>query len=278
MIGRSLIRQGEVLFAIEVRDGRVVLIPAASWDVTGEHDPASWSYRLVLGGPSRLTTLSPVPGEGMVHIRLQADPEQPWRGVSPLASAALAGRLSAETVMALADEASGPRGFLLPSPVDGADPTISALKSDIRALRGKVALVESQSAGWASDGAQTRPRGDWEARRLGAAPGAPLIEQADLASREVYAACGIPLSVVTASEGTGQREGFRRLLHSTIMPLAEIVGEELTDKFETPISLSFDSLFAADLAGRARAFQSLVGGGMDVAKAASLAGLMQAED
>ena len=45
-----------------------------------------------------------------------------------------------------------------------------------------------------------------------------------------------------------------------------------------PISLSFDGLFAADLAGRARAFQSLVNGGMDVAKAAALAGLMQAEE
>ena len=109
MIGRSLIRQGEIVFAIEVRDGAVVLIPAASWDVTGDVDPASWVYRLTLGGPSRLTTLSPVANEGMVHVRYQADPEQPWRGVSPLASAAIAGRLSAETMQALADEASGPR-------------------------------------------------------------------------------------------------------------------------------------------------------------------------
>ena len=129
MIGRSLIRQGEILFAIEIIKGRVELIPASSWDVTGEHDPTSWRYRLTLSGPSRLTTLSPVPNEGVVHIRLQSDPAQPWKGVSPLASAALAGRLSAETMMALADEASGPRGFLLPSPVDGGDPTVSALKS-----------------------------------------------------------------------------------------------------------------------------------------------------
>ena len=278
MIGRSLIRQGEVLFAIEIRDGRVVLIPAASWDVTGEHDPASWTYRLTLGGPSRLTTLSPVAGEAMIHVRLQADPEQPWRGVSPLASAAIAGRLSAETMQALSDEVSGPRGFLLPSPVDGNDPTVAALKADIRALRGKVALVESTSSGWAADGSQQRPKGDWESRRLGAAPGAPLIEQAELASREVYAACGIPLSVVTTSEGTGQREGFRRLMHATVTPLARIVAEELSAKFETDIGLSFDGLFAADLAGRARAFQSLVGGGMDVAKAAALAGLLMAEE
>ena len=278
LIGRSLIRQGEIVFAIEVINGRVVLLPAASWDIHGEHDPASWRYRLTLGGPSRLTTLEPVPSEGMVHVRLQSDPEQPWRGVSPLSSAAIAGRLSAETMQALADEASGPRGMLLPTPVDGADPTITALKADLRGLRGKVALVESTSAGWAGDGAQTKPKGDWEARRIGAAPSSPLIEQADLASREVYAACGIPLSIVAESEGTGQREGFRRLMHATITPLARIVSEELSNKFETPISLSFDGLFAADLAGRARAFQSLVGGGMDVAKAAALAGLMQSED
>ena len=278
MIGRSLIRQGEILFAIEVAEGRVMLTPAASWDVTGNSDPASWTYRLTLGGPSRLTTLEPVPSEAMIHVRLQVDPEQPWRGVSPLASAAIAGRLSAETMQALSDEVSGPRGFLLPSPVDGADPTVSALKADIRSLRGKVALVESTSSGWAADGVAQRPKGDWEPRRLGASPGPALVEQAELASREVFAACGIPLSVVTTSEGTGQREGFRRLLHSTIMPLAQIIGEELSAKFETPISLSFDDLFAADLAGRARAFQSLVNGGMDVAKAAALAGLMQAEE
>ena len=62
LIGRSLIRDGEAVFAIEIRDGRVVLIPAASWDVEGDADPASWSYRLTLGGPSRLSTLEPVSG------------------------------------------------------------------------------------------------------------------------------------------------------------------------------------------------------------------------
>lgn len=278
LIGRSLIRNGEAVFAIEVHEGQVVLIPAASWDVSGDVDPSTWTYRLSLSGPSRFTTLSPVPAEAMVHIRYQVDAERPWRGVSPLASAALAGRLSAETTMALADEVSGPRGLLLPVPVDGADPTVATLKADIRALRGQVALVESVSAGWAGDGSPIRPKGDWEGRRLGAAPGAALVEQASLASREVFAACGVPLSLVDKAEGTGQREAFRRLMHATIAPLAKIVSEELTAKFETDISLSFDQLFAADLAGRARAFQSLVGGGMEISKAAGLAGLLEGED
>ena len=94
-----------------------MLTPAASWDVDRRHaDPASWMYRLTIGGPSRTTTLDQVPSEGMVHIRLQSDPSQPWRGVSPLSSAAIAGRLSAETAQALADEASGPRGIAITDP------------------------------------------------------------------------------------------------------------------------------------------------------------------
>ena len=43
------------------------------------------------------------------------------------------------------------------------------------------------------------------------------------------------------------------------------------------LALNFDALFAADLSGRARAFQSMVGGGMDVAKAAALSGLTEQE-
>ena len=44
---------------------------------------------------------------------------------------------------------------------------------------------------------------------------------------------------------------------------------------DTPdLRLSIDRLFASDLIIRARAFRSMVGGGMDVAKAAALAGLL----
>ena len=43
------------------------------------------------------------------------------------------------------------------------------------------------------------------------------------------------------------------------------------------MTLDFTDLRSYDLSGRARAFQSLVDGGMDVSKAASLAGLMEAE-
>ena len=180
----------------------------ASWDISGDPDPASWSYRLTLGGPSRLTTLSPCAGRGHGPYQAASRRRTALACISPLASAAIAGRLSAETMQALSDEVSGPRGFLLPSPVDGADPTVSALKSDIRSLRGKVALVEVhlKRLGWRWRATETKSEiGNREDsarrrdRRWSSKPSLP--------AREVYAACGVPLSVVTASEGTGQREG-----------------------------------------------------------------------
>lgn len=56
-----------------------------------------------------------------------------------------------------------------------------------------------------------------------------------------------------------------------------MVALELSEKFETDVTLSFDRLFAADLSGRARVFQSMVGAGMDINRAAALAGLMDTD-
>ncbi len=84
--------------------------------------------------------------------------------------------------------------------------------------------------------------------------------------------------MLSDSEGTGQREGYRRFLHATLAPIARMVQDELRRKLDDPdLGLSFDSLFAGDLSGRARAFQSLVNGGMDPGKAAGLAGLMESD-
>ncbi len=58
-----------------------------------------------------------------------------------------------------------------------------------------------------------------------------------------------------------------------------MVESELRRVFDAPeLVLNFDELFASDLSGRARAFQSMVGAGMPLPEAAALAGLMQPED
>ena len=168
LIGRELVRRGEVVFNVDVPQDALELSPAADWDVQGGFNPEAWLYRLNLAGPSETTTIGHRPASGVLHFKWAYEPARPWRGLSPIQAAALAGRLSAETSKALADESSGPRGSLLAVPVDGSDPTVDALRGDLKNLNGQTALVESMKGGWGgASNSREAPVADWIARRLG---------------------------------------------------------------------------------------------------------------
>ena len=279
LIGRSLIRTGESVLSIAVQDGRTHLWPVADHDIHGCFDPSTWYYRLNLAGPSRYHTRAAIPAEGVLHFRYLIDPSRPWRGVGPIESAALAGRLSAETVKALSDESSGPRGSLMPLPnTDGADETVTKLKADLKTLKGSMALVESMKSGWqAGDDNRSAPK-DWEQKRVGAEPPQSLVNLNDQASREILMACGLSTALFDAKAAAGSREAWRQCLHAVLSPLARLVEHELRMKLHPSISINLDALSASDIQGRARAFQSMVGGGMDPGKAAALSGLMVADE
>ncbi len=276
LIGRSLIRRGEIVFVIVVVDGKVKLLPASSHDVYGGADPDQWVYRVTASGPGELHTFNDLPASGVVHIAYAVDPETPWRGVGPLQVARMAGRLSAETAAALADESSGPRGSLLPLPVPGDDPTIELLKGDLKKLKGQLATVETQQS--MAPGAAGTNDG-WIARRIGADPPAALVQLHEIATREVLAACGVPPVLFSSNpNGTAGREAWRQLLFATVAPLGRLVVAELAAKLEADVALDWDELRASDVASRARAFQSMVSAGMDPGKAAGLSGLMAEAD
>ena len=269
MIGRALIRRGEILFLIRVdRDG-LTLLPASSHDVSGGPDPASWEYRINVAGASRTHTYSRQPAESVLHICYGRDPEHPWRGYGPLQVAALAGRLSAETTAALADEASGPRGAFLPTPAPGEDSSIVKMKADIRSARGDLLLT--QSGDWNDAGAAEAA---WMVKRFGPAPPDGLVQLLDQSSKEVYAACGLSSALWDADSASSSREAYRQALHSTVAPLGKLVADELSRKIEAPIGLSWTELRAGDISGRAKAFQALVTGGMDMSAAAAASGIL----
>ena len=270
MIGRALIRSGQIVFVIRTSEGALELLPAETHDVRGEYAPTSWEYRITVGGPSNTATFENVPAESALHFRYAVDPEYPWRGLSPLGVASLAGKLSAETSAALGNEASMPVGSFLPLPVDGDDSTIAKLKADVRASKGGILAVESGD--WGNAGGGTGA--DYMARRFGAAPPDGLVKLLDVSSREVFSACGISPALFGDAQGTAQREAYRQFLFGLVAPLGRMVSQELSDKLEADVSLDWTELRAADIAGRARAFQSLVGAGMETDRAAALSGLL----
>ena len=268
LVGRALIRRGELICYVDPKDFDI--LPCSSHDISGSPLPTSWRYRCVTSGPSRTRTYRAVPRHGVLHFTYSVDISTPWRGEGPLQVAQLAGRLSAETAAALADESAGPRGAFLPLPVDGADSTVSALKADIRNARGNMLVTE----GGDYDNVGAGRVADYKSMRFGANPPAGLVETMSIASREIFAACGVNPSLFSSDAGSAGREAYRQLLFGTVAPLGMMVAAELTEKLETPVKLDWTELRASDIASRARAFQSLVGSGMDTDKAAALSGLL----
>lgn len=276
---RTILRTGEALFLIRVSGGVIHLIPVDSSTVTGGPDPRTWTYELTCGGPGGSQTYKDVSPASVLHFRYAFDPGRAWQGVGPLQSATLAGRLAGNLAGALADEAGTARGYVLPIPrVNGLDESVDELRSDLGNADGGLYTVESMAS---MDFGTARTAGGegWNVKRLGVNVPANIIQLQELATKEVLSMFGISPALFAGADGTAAREAWRQALHGVIMPLARTIETELRAKLESPdLTLSFDRLFASDISGRARAFQSLVGGGMDVAKAANLSGLLNTEE
>ena len=128
MAGRQLVRAGEIVFYLDSTGGDLNIIPAQSHNVMGGPTPSSWRYDLTLGGPSLTQSYRDISAERVIHLRYAAHPSTPWRGQSPLEIASLAGRLSASTVKALADESGGPLANLLGLAVGWRSPVHCAIQ------------------------------------------------------------------------------------------------------------------------------------------------------
>ena len=267
-IGRRLLLFGEAVYEITVEDGGVRLVEASSWEI---EERAQWLYRSEFSTPEGTYTRA-LSADRVLHPRIGASSKRPWQGQSPIPSSTA--KLAAVLETKLTQEVGGPVGNVLPLPHKG---SVTALQADIDKLAGRTVLVESTAAGFGDK--EAAPKTDWLSRRIGAAPPESMIGLRKDVQASILAACGCPGSLLERSDGTLAREEMRRFLHSTISPAARVVADELAVKLDTPgLAFDFSELFASDLSGRARAFQSMVGGGMDVGKAAALAGLMVDDD
>lgn len=275
-IGRGLIRTGECLLYLRVTRDGLRLFPVVSHDVLGTYDPATWRYRLDLSGPSGTWSVNARP-DSVVHCRYMTDPAQPWRGLAPLDVARSAGKLNAETNAALTDESSGPRGLLLPVPKDGGDESLNTLREQLASLGGKAALVETTAGGY-GQGPANAPRADWKAQRLGMGAPDSLVNLRNDADRLILGLLGVPLGLLEKTDGAALRESWRQFLYASVQPLGRIVAGELRDKLDTPLTFEWSNLGASDISGRARAFNSLVAGGMELDKALAVTGLLAGDD
>ena len=278
---RALIRRGEIVYQIDIEDGRPALRPVGDFDVRGGADPSTWAYRCVRHGPSRTETTL-LTGEQVIHFRYAIDPSRPWRGVSPLGWAHRLGDLIGNSETRLSQEASGTVGRVLPMPQDGGDggddDPLKLLKTDLAKGGGRLHFVETTSAGF-GEGRVAAPSQDWAQKRIGPMPDGEFCKLREQAQMSVAAACGIPPALLySISDGTLARESYRAVLHSAVRPVARMMADEIEQKIGVRPAFDFSALYAHDLAGRAASFQRFAAGGMPVEQALALTGLLVAED
>lgn len=264
-IGRALATNGQAVMVDEQT-------LASTVDVSGGTSPMSWRYLVHLPSPSG-TVSRYVGGMDVMHFRINSTVETPWRGQSPIDLGGITRTVLRRAEGAIAAELSGAVGKIMTVPAGTPEQTIALIKADLKALNGKTTLPESTAGGW-GQGAAVAPQRDWQPVRIGPEPPVSMVQLRKDAAMMVLGAAGVPVELVDGSEGSGSREAWRQFLHSTIQPLGKIVVAELRYKTGRRVSIDWGDLMASDLSGRARAFQSLVKSGMDLDKAAALAGLM----
>ena len=271
-IGYDLGVVGEHVSVLHVDgSGRVSLLRAASWNIAGTADPASWVYDVSLSGPTGTHTRV-VPAAGVLHVRYLPDCRTPWRGVAPWKRAPTLSKLAAEIEAALVREARLPTKQIIPIP-QGAGAAGKGIREDIE-NDGYSTAFPTTTAGGFGAGRTSAPMTDWKVTRLKSEPDDGLVQLCKDIPGQIGVTYGIP-NVLTSGGGseTQTREAFRRFVLTAVEPLALIIAGECTRVFERPVEFDLTALAHADIAGRARAFKALVEAGTPAADAALFAGV-----
>ena len=272
-LGRRLIARGEAVHWIKLDDDGLRLYPVSDWSIVqGGYRRESWRYQISVPGP--LTTSSAtVPADELLHFFYAFQYGSPWEGRGPLQLAPQAGRLNASANEFLTGEFSGSHGGVIPIAKKPSGDQTNPLEEKIKKLRGGTALVPTTAGGF-SDVNQKASHGDWNVRGFGGTN----IKEAAVSVRGdadllVGLVCGVPMGLLTKADGTLAREAYRQFFLSTVQPLGLMIQEVLREGLDAPrLSLSFKRLGGLDVQARARAFKSLVDGGVQADEAKRLVG------
>ena len=239
--------------------------------VTGGIDPASWMYEATFQGPSTSGVRTLTSGR-VLHLMYAQSHHAPWLGVGPLSEAGVTHGMVAQIETALAEEAATARGYAFAIPDTR---QAGKLTTELRGARGNLHLVPSvaSDAAWGA-GMESKPADDWVSKRFGMAPPLPMVELRSRAELSILAACGVPTTLMSTSDGTAKKEDFRRFLHLTLQPIGKVVAQQIGDALDVDgLTFDFSGIGAADIAAKARAYGTLVKNGVSPQDAGEITGL-----
>ena len=279
MLGRRTML-GNAVFTIDFdrRAGEISLTPVAKYTVAGGVQPDSWRYAYRQGRPNGDNPLyaDDLPEqnrsyEGMVHVRYNPPPAEPWKGVSPLEAAGLTAEQLANIERSLAYDASPPAGLLMPMPDGASSEIINTIRGALTTGRGGLTPIETTAHAF-GQGQFAAPRGDYEQKRFG-----PMMQTANVSFRDstflqVLAACGIPPALYT-SQGAALRAAHNHFIEDTCGALGKLISRELSAKLDQTIEFTFPQAFRSDMSARSRAYSSLKQAEVEPGRAGRIVGL-----
>ena len=279
LIGRELVKNGEFVGRIDVRDSRtsgmrIEITPAQSQTILGDDpSPSQWLYQLTIPSPTGTSIFHKLTASQIVHLRQGASLETPWTGRGSLQLAIMSGELANRLEDILENILNSPVGHIIPLPENSDGNVIARFKKDVSELRGGVAMPESTQGGFGT-GSAAAPKNDWIPQPLRPDLGPANVQARGMIGATMCGALGVPPSLLGFEnpDGTAMREDLRRCLHTTIEPLGQVLVEELQEKLEDDVSISFNRLEAGDTQGRARAFASITDDKIEGQSAAAIVG------
>ena len=270
---RRMLTVGESLSVMEMEDGNLVLNQAVGWDVSGNvSNPNKWRYQVEVATPSGGRTIT-TNGAGVIHFRYVSEPENPYKGFSPLYLMQKTAGTLFEVESRFDEEAQTSTGQILSmtqesETIDTQEDWLNHYQY-LNKLKGGV-FVERQNR---ERGSQMNFAGR---TRVGPEYSLNQVYLRDRLHADVASAFGVPIELLIADgEGTATREAFRRFVLTCINPLASNLSEELSLKLDTSCGLlNSIPLRSSDLQGIARAIKALVDSGKSIDEAMALAGLV----
>ena len=226
---------------------------------------------VTVSGPD-VTRLVTLPAASVLHFKYAPHPSRPWAGRSPVALARDTAQAAGRLEKATSEELNfTQQQVLTPRRNQNEYGLADSLTPET------IQKIVAAFAEHVHTGAFVIPA-DVQAQRLGPEIPDSFALLRDRLENAMYSIHGIPPALIAAQgTGTAMREAFRQVLHSLLKPLGALVVEELQAKLDPDAALSFDALRAGDIAGSARAFGSLVTGGLTPQSAATIVGLDDVE-
>ena len=131
----------------------------------------------------------------------------------------------------------------------------------------------ASDAAWGG-GIESKPADDWVTKRFGMMPPLAMVELRSRVELSILAAAGVPVTILSQSDGTAKAKDFARFLTLTMVPLGKMLAQQISDALDVDgLSFDFNDLGAADIASKGRVFGQMVSNGVNIADAAEVAGL-----